>query len=169
VSDGRYWVQVSPHRGYVASLTSGGVDLLREMLVVAPGSTSAPIYVTLRDDGAKLSGTIAGTNPAKNQSNATGGQSYFAVVCIQMDGDVARSVFQSSSSNGKFSFGNLAPGRFLVIAKRIAVQQGILQLQGLEYRNEKVMRQLISKGTAVTLEARQSAEIQVPLLPDEEN
>lgn len=44
-----------------------------------------------------------------------------------------------------------------------------MTLQNLEYRNENVLRDFMSKGMQVTLDASQSAEIQVPLPPEEEN
>src|SRR5262249_17272282 len=50
VSPGRYWVEASPFEGYVSSITSGGVDLARDPLVVGSGGSTAPIEVTLRDD-----------------------------------------------------------------------------------------------------------------------
>jgi hypothetical protein len=56
---GRYWVRVTTARGYVASLSSGGVDLLHEPLTISAGS-HAQIDVTVRDDFAKLVGTVGG-------------------------------------------------------------------------------------------------------------
>src|ERR1700721_522481 len=59
---GRYWLRAYSSRGYVASASLGGVDLLRDPMVVAPGS-SAPIEITMRDDTAELDGTVAGITP----------------------------------------------------------------------------------------------------------
>ncbi len=44
--------------GYVAAVSSGGVDLLHNPLVVPPGGTSSPIEITLRDDGGTVEGAI---------------------------------------------------------------------------------------------------------------
>jgi hypothetical protein len=167
VRDGRYWVWAMPQHGYVASLTSGGVDLMREPLVMEPNSSSEPIYVTLRDDGAKLSGTITGINLAQAQAHPTG-IGNFIVLCIPMDGYITHPAFPFYT-NGRFSYANLAPARYLVLAMPMSLMKISQQLQSVEYRDENVMRQLIPKGTVVTLEAGQSAEIQVPLLPDEDN
>ena len=43
VRPGRYWLKVTPYRGYVASAVAGSVDLLRQPLVVGPGGASLPI------------------------------------------------------------------------------------------------------------------------------
>jgi hypothetical protein len=61
--EGKYRVWVMPNRGYVASATSGGVDLLRKPLVVGAGGASAPIEITLRDDTAALDGTVSPLPP----------------------------------------------------------------------------------------------------------
>ena len=58
VMPGRYRVHVSAQLGYVAAVSSGGLDLLHNPLVVASGGTSSPIEITLRDDGATVEGTI---------------------------------------------------------------------------------------------------------------
>jgi hypothetical protein len=56
---GRYWVRVTTARGYVATLSSGGVDLLHEPMTISAGS-HAQVDVTLRDDFAKLVGKVSG-------------------------------------------------------------------------------------------------------------
>ena len=56
---GQYWVSGLASGGYIATLTSGGTDLLREPLSVAPGTTPA-IAATLRQDGGTLSVTREG-------------------------------------------------------------------------------------------------------------
>src|SRR5262249_20846946 len=43
VQPGRYWVRVDSARGYAYSISSGGVDLLHNPLVVLPGASVAPI------------------------------------------------------------------------------------------------------------------------------
>jgi hypothetical protein len=63
VVPGRYWVHVDSARGYAASVSSGGRDLLSEPLVVGNGSAAA-IEITMRDDTAEVSGTIEGAEGA---------------------------------------------------------------------------------------------------------
>jgi len=64
---GRYRLRFSSSRGYVAAATMGGVDLLREALVVAPGSTT-PIEVKMRDDTAEIDGTLTGLTAGSIES-----------------------------------------------------------------------------------------------------
>ncbi len=59
---GRYWVEVYPFEGYVASATSGGVDLTRQPITIGPGGTAPPILITLRNDVGKIEATVR-TNP----------------------------------------------------------------------------------------------------------
>ncbi len=63
VRPGRYWLKVTPYRGYVASAVAGSADLLRQPLVVGPGGASLPIEIVLRDDGAAIDGTVEGMHP----------------------------------------------------------------------------------------------------------
>src|SRR6185312_7853795 len=58
IQPGRYFVHDQPFRGYVASMTSGGVDLLERPLIVNPSGAPDPIDITLRDDTASLTGTV---------------------------------------------------------------------------------------------------------------
>jgi len=57
VPPGRYWVRVRSTRGYASSVSSGGVNLRREPLVVP---SSGPIEITMRDDWAEVDGTVEG-------------------------------------------------------------------------------------------------------------
>jgi hypothetical protein len=169
VREGRYRVQPTPSRGYVASLSSNGVNLLRDPLVVGPGGTSEPIDMTLRDDTATLKGTLTGIISTGSYSNYGDDVPEVAIECIRLDGDVGISASETTARNGAFSLSNLAPGRYLVLASRSSSERVNLTLQNLEYRNENVLREFMSKGMQVTLDASQSAEIQVPLPPEEEN
>jgi hypothetical protein len=157
--EGKYRVSVMPNRGYVASATSGGVDLLHKPLVVGAGGASAPIEITLRDDTATLDGTVSPVPPTDGEPNPYGGGVF--VFCFPIDSEVGRPVQGFAGVDGKFSMQNLPPGRYLVLAFRTPNQN-------LEYRNEEVLRQYESKGTIVTLEAGQKAEAKVPVLTEDE-
>jgi hypothetical protein len=67
------------------------------------------------------------------------------------------------AQGSQFSLANLAPGRYLLLASHQPIAQQ------LEFRNEEVLRDLLSKGTVVTLGSGQKAQVQVPLLPGEAN
>jgi hypothetical protein len=156
--EGKYRIWVMPNRGYVASATSGGVDLLHKPLVVGAGGASAPIEITLRDDTATLEGTVS-PMPTSGEPDPFGGAVF--VVCYPIESEVGRPVQGGAGVDGKFSMQNLSPGRYLVLAFRTPNQN-------LEYRNEDVLRQYESKGTIVTLEAGQKAEVKVPVLTEDE-
>jgi len=156
--EGKYRVWVMPNRGYVASATSGGVDLLHKPLVVGAGGASAPIEITLRDDTATLDGTVSPIPPTGGEPNPYGGVSVF---CFPIESGVGRLVQGFAGVDGTFSMQNLPPGRYLVLAFPTPYQN-------LEYRNEEVLRQYESKGTIVTLEAGQRAEVKVSVLTEDE-
>jgi len=157
--EGKYRVWVMPNRGYVASATSGGVDLLHKPLVVGAGGASAPIEITLRDDTATLDGTVSPMPPTGREPDPYGGGVF--VFCFPIESEVGRPVQGFPGVDGKFSMQNLPPGRYLVLAFRTPNQN-------LEYRNEEVLRQYESKGAFVTLGAGQKAEVKVPLLTEDE-
>ena len=156
--EGNYRVWVAPNHGYVASATSGGVDLLHKPLVVGAGGASAPIEITLRDDTATLDGTVSPI-PANGESDPNVGRAF--VFCFPLENEIGRLVPGFAGVDGKFSIQNLPPGRYLVLAFPSPNQN-------LEYRNEEVLRQYESKGTIVRLEAGQRAEIKVSVLPETE-
>ena len=160
VWEGKYRLSVMPFRGYVASATAHGVDLLHNLLVVGLAGTSAPIEITLRDDTAWLDGTVS------VDESSDGGQGAYRpnlfIFCIPIGNDNAGIVQTAGVVDGKFALQNLAPGRYLVLAYRSFSPQ-------LEYRNEEILREYESKGTIVTLEAGQKAQITVSkVMGDEE-
>jgi hypothetical protein len=157
--EGKYRVWLMPNRGYVASATSGGVDLLHKQLVVGAGGESAPIEITLRDDTATLDGTVSPMLPTGGEPDSYGGVVF--VFCFPIESEVGRPVQGIAGVDGKFSMQNLPPGRYLVLAFHTPNQN-------LEYRNEEVLQQYVPKGTLVTLEAGQKAEVKVPVLTEDE-
>lgn len=172
VAEGSYRVRANPvGTGYVASLSCGGVDLLREPLVVGPGGASGPIEVTLRDDAASLKVDLIG-DTEESQANARG----VAVVAIPLDTperqafnsvqmfSAASSLPGSNAYSLASNFGNLPPGRYLLLANETARGSA----SQLEYRNPKVLDAVASQGTTVTLTPNQKAEVRVPVLPDPE-
>jgi hypothetical protein len=161
--EGTYRVVATATGGYIASMTANGVDLLREPLTVGPGGASGPIQVTVRDDAATLTGTIATSDAAGASQN----QEAIAILCLPLDGIFTTPVAQTGSNyQGKFTLSNLAPGDYLVLAFNV---DGNAQMTNIEYRNPDVLSAYMSKGTVVTLTAGQKATIQVPLLIDGEN
>jgi hypothetical protein len=173
-TDGTYRVRAnSVGHGYVSSITSGGTDLLRDPLVVGPNGSNAPIEVTLRNDGATLNIDFTGDALPTAPQLGPGMQPRIALVtAIPLDSPERQAVLAPRMINPPAAlsgynmvsgmvFGNLAPGRYLVLAQETQTF-GIGQL---EYRNSNVVESLLSKGVIVTLTPSQKTEVRVPLLP----
>jgi len=157
---GRYWLRASSSRGYVASATMGGVDLLRDPMVVDTGS-SAPIEITLRDDTAELDGTVAGITPpaiTESSSSTFTRQSPQAwVYCVPAPDSPGQFRQVGISPDGKFNATAMPPGVYRILA--FANQQ-----PNLPYRDAEAMRVYESKGQVVHLSAGQKASVQLQLI-----
>lgn len=172
VGPGHYWVNIRPYSGYVASAVAGGTDLLRHPLVVAPGGSSLPINVVLRDDFAKIDGTVEGMpSPASNPGNPTSfgrgriysgaappGQSPF-VYCVPLPDSFGRFAEIGLSQEGNFQV-QLAPGAYRVLAFE--------HRQELEYQNTEAMRAYEGKGPVIRLAPGQSERVRVSLISSAE-
>ena len=152
VLPGHYFVHEQPFRGYVASMTSSGVDLLEYPLIVNPSGAPDPIDVTLRDDTAALNGTV---NPGDVPLPP---MSFIALVPTDSSGHFAQA---TAGPDGKFTAENLAPGSYRVFASRAQVLQ-------LPYREPEAMHRYDGKGTTITVAAGESPQIDVPLLDEAE-
>jgi len=135
IPPGTYTVEASPNQpAYIASLRCGSVDLLRDDLTIAPGGALPPIEVTLRNDGAQLSVKVTEK-----------GQPAAAAVVIYSEEYPRRSVLTQTNETGTFSQGNLAPGKYQVIAVKDALD--------LEFRNPAAMEKYLEHASAVTLQS----------------
>lgn len=139
-----YTVEANPNGPwYISSLRCGSEDLLRYDLTVSGGGALPPIEVTLRDDGAQL--TVKAV---------TNGQPVEANVLLYSPDYPRQSRFFGSGSS--MSVGNLAPGRYYVIAMSGA--------ESPEFRNPLAMEPYLAHATEVTLGPRAnvtvSAEVQ---------
>ena len=144
---GTYTVSANPHGPwYISSLRCGGVDLLRDDLTLAPGVAPPPIEITVRDDGSQLNVKTM----ESGQPSASG------VVLFSREYPKRSQLFRSTNS---LSVGNLAPGKYYVIALRGA--------ENAEYRNPAAMQRYLTHATEVTLgpraEASVTAEVQEPV------
>jgi hypothetical protein len=157
---GRYWLQAYSSRGYVASANMGGVDLLHDPMVVAPGS-SAPIEITMRDDTAELDGTVAGiTPPAITESTSstfTRQPPQAWVYCVPAPDSPGQFRQVGISPDGKFNSPAMPPGVYRILA--FASQQ-----PNLPYRDAEAMRAYESKGQVVHLSGGQKASVQLQLI-----
>lgn len=141
LAPGVYSVSGTPHGPwYIASMRCGSADLLRDDLTLSTGAP--PIEVVLRDDGAQL-----GVKVVKN------GQPVSAGVLLFSPDYPRRSQFFGRISS--LSVGNLAPGRYYVIAMKGAEQ--------LEFRNPMVMERYLTHATEVILGSRGNVAISAEL------
>jgi hypothetical protein len=151
---GQYWLRVRPFRGYVASASMGGADLLREPLVVVPGAAT-PIEITMRDDTAELSGSLLGVAATTVDASRSGTQSY--IYCFPLTDNPGRLLELSVSSDGKFDVQGVAPGVYRVIA--FSRQQ-----RDIPYRDAEAMKAYETKGQIVHFAAGQKVTLQLQVI-----
>ena len=163
LAPGRYWLRLHANRGYVASATMAGIDLLHHPFVFVPGST-APIEITMRDDSAEIEGAViaaATASPypvAQSAASANGPTAY--VYCIPLaDGS---GEFQQLwvSADGSFHSQIMSPGTYRVLAFKT-------QHPDLPYRDAEAMGAYDTKGQVVTLSPGQKQNLQLQLISSE--
>lgn len=153
VPPGRYRLRVSTSRGYIASATMGEIDLLRQPFTIAPGS-SAPIEITVRDDGAELEGTISSV---AMQNVGSAPRSIGAwIYCVPLPESTGQFQETGVSEDGKFDVQMLAPGDYRILALNKQQPQ-------LPYRDEEAMKAYQTGGQVVHLSAGQKTSIHLEL------
>jgi len=156
VSPGVYAVQVFPNGPYyVQSARSGSLNLLEQNLTVAPGSSVQPIEIVLRDDFARLEGSV--TLGEENDSATViaipeGGQpQMFGVGRWRPSPGV-----DTSHPGAVFEMSQLAPGTYKILA--------VDRADDFEYGNPEVLQKYISKAREIFLVANQRAKIELELV-----
>jgi len=170
VPPGRYWVRVDSSQGFAAAVASGSIDLLRMPLTVGTGA-SLLVEVTMRDDGAEVSGTVEGLGDtalsAQNAAAQSGGsfvishpiQAY--VYCIPLP-DTSGEVRQGFVMwDGKFDLSQVPPGAYRVLAFD-------RQQTEFEYRSAEAMRAYETKGQIVRLVPGQKETLRLQLISSSE-
>jgi hypothetical protein len=147
VEPGTYWADIRSNRGwYVESARCGSVDLMIDDLTVPEGGTTEAIEITLRDDGATLSGSVRG---GSGETTATG-----AVLLVP--GRAPRLAQVTQVMDGTFKIADLAPGSYRVLA--------LDRTDDLEYTNPEALRDYVAKAQEVTLGPKQEARVDLELL-----
>jgi len=156
VSPGRYGVHVTAQLGYVAAVSSGGLDLLHNLLVVAPGGTSSPIEITLRDDGATVEGTIENwRSETQGRDTLLPGQQLACIYLVPMTETMAPPLV-GWTGDGHFSLQQVPPGSYRALAFN-------RQPGELEFTNEEAMKKYEAKSQVIQLEAGQKHELRLQL------
>ena len=146
VPPGTYSVEINPNgMFYVQSANSGSINLLESDLSVAAGGSPEPIEITLRDDGASLSGNVS----LDNESSS-------AVILAFPDHSSAPPIIQPTDPKGSFSLPFLAPGEYKILA--------VDRVEQLEYRNPEAMRRYFSHARDLTVGPDQKEKIELELL-----
>lgn len=157
VPPGVYSVQINPTGPwYVESARSGSLNLLEQNLIVAAGSAVEPIEIVLRDDFARLEGSVL---LAANSDSATvlaipeGGRGQTPRVDVSRPEpvlDVSRSIPAS------FMLPPLAPGTYKVLA--------VDRANDFEYDNPEVLQKYLSKAREVSLVPNQQGKIELEVV-----
>jgi hypothetical protein len=156
---GRYWVRATTARGYVASLSSGGVDLLHEPLTISAGS-HAQIDVTLRDDFAKLVGKVSGLRKVdigegqQSDSESPGRTAYvYWVPLPDSSGQFGETLVRSEE---EFT-ADVTPGTYRVMAFDAP-------RTSMPYRDAEAMHTYETVGQTVHMVAGQTQSVQLQLI-----
>jgi hypothetical protein len=140
VERGTYIVDITPvGREYVQSARLGNVDLLREPVTIE--SEQDPVEITLRDDGAELSGTVEGSTGAVVVAIPTGG-ALFPPKTVSY-------ISQEGATAGHFQM-MLAPGDYTLYA---------VESETVEYTNPKVMEKFASQGVHVSISPKEKKDV----------
>lgn len=144
---GVYAVEITPLNPelYVDSAQCGGVDLLRDNLMVGVGTP--PIRVSLRDDGGTLVGNIASDGHGPGRS---------ATVLIIPDRAPKQIRATVGAVGGQFVSPKLAPGDYTVVA--------LDRVNGIEYTNPEVMSPYLANATHVSVAANSETRFTVNLV-----
>lgn len=158
VTPGRYWVGASYfRRGYISAMTSGGVDLTREPLVIGAGNSVAPIEITLRNDGGEIDCTLA-THPAASEPGANLSEidssdstiQVFAIPAGPQGSRLPRALLQRSA---QARIGNLPPGTYRVVAINAGIDPDAL--------DPAALAQYADRGKVVTVPAGGTVNVQL--------
>jgi len=151
VRPGTYSVEIQAFHGYVASITSGEVDLAQHPLVVGPGSTSSPIEIVLRDDSANLGVSLNQPVPANSNSGP------LAYLSLIPEFETAWQAPENLPLTQEvMHIANLPPGTYRVLA--------FDEPREPEYTNPAAMRAYAGKGQRVTLAPSGSAQIKLDVI-----
>lgn len=146
---GRYFVQGNAlGRGYIAAITCDGVNLLTGAMVVNDSGHTSPVEVVLRDDSGTISGTV---------DVASRGLSAARVLIVPTDGS-GHVLHAYVTAAGKFEMGNVPPGSYRVFAMPADTNET------LPYLDAEAMKPYDGKGSAVSVMAGQTAQVQAELI-----
>lgn len=161
---GRYWLHIDAISGYVAAANIGDIDLLRRPLTVGHGQTLA-VEVTLRDDGAEISGTIEGLGGNVAEAGASGivdaPSAAAYIYCVPLADSTGQFREARVGRDGKFDLQQVPPGAYRVMAFARPQSE-------MEYHNREAMRAYDTMGQVIRVSAGQKESVRLPLLSGNE-
>jgi hypothetical protein len=156
VMPGRYRVIANTSAfGYVALITSGGTDLLRQPLVVGAGAAVPPIEVVVRDDGANVEGTIELPNSSANFKQPSAGSHVVYFMSLDRPSDQPRLAFVGPGEG--FTTPQLPPGAYRVFALD-------RQRAEVDSRDNEFLKRYESKAQIIYVDAEQKLHLRLPLI-----
>jgi len=155
VSPGRYWVNAQSSYGYVASIKCGETDLLRNPLVVPAAGLHDPIELTVRDDGARIEGTVESIPRTPPSSVSAQTAAYIYLIPARDSTGQYRELW--ASPQGTFSEAQISPGRYKVLSFDRPQHD-------LDYRNDAAMRKYEAGEQQIQLLPGQDLHLQVHLI-----
>jgi hypothetical protein len=155
VKPGQYVVEVQSGIGYVASVQCGGKGVMHQPLVVGSGGSVPPIEIVLRDDGARIEGSL--------QEEGSGGDAEeVRIVYLAPAGETGGQLRQMGTWQRNFAMDQLPPGDYVLVA--FPAPQ-----ENLAYGSEDAINQLLSQGgKMVHLEAGQTLSVKIPVVTGDE-
>jgi hypothetical protein len=148
ISPGKYLVRAQGMFGYVQSVRSGSVDLLREELVVPESGEVLPIEVVVRDDAATLSIKL---HPERLGQKA--------VILVLADGALMVSPNLKSTTSSEVHFGMVPPGSYKVFA---------FDVDDYVDPDPAVLAKYSARSVQVTVSANSESNITVDVIHAEE-
>ena len=155
---GRYWVQAQAFPpAYISSISSGGVDLAANPLLIVPGSDPAPIDVTLRNDGGTITGDVPGESRTLTGGASAGVQQpqiwIYAIPLFPTPSTIPTGFLQP---DGNFTIPNLAPGSYQVIACD--------SQQDIDFHSPTGLAAWAGKGQSVTVDPGGTAHVDLTVI-----
>jgi hypothetical protein len=160
---GRYRVRVEVAKGYAATVSSGGTDLLRQPLVLSPGVATSPIDVAVRDDGAHVQGEIENwPEEARAHGSSFNAPGHLPACVYLVPRSGSGGQFRVAWVNdGKFELSQVPPGEYEVLA----FDRPPLDL---EYESSEAMQKYEGKWQGLHLGPGATENLKVPLIRTDE-
>jgi len=157
---GRYWVEADTWMAdYVSSISSGGVDLASNPLVISPNSSNSPIEIVLRNDVGTIEVQIAsqaGSESGAGGSSSAGEAAQTHVYAIPLFPTTANIASADWASNGRFTLPKLAPGSYRVVACDSE--------QEIDFHTPEGLAAWAGKGQVVTVDPGGTARVTLSIL-----